>query len=166
MDWAEENFARPLGLPGLFDHDGLDGQISIGGGQLMGCSELARIGQLLLNRGKWPTSKAPSWPMDWLTWATGTTSLFELVSSDYLKEMTKPSFPEVVSTYGFLLWLNHPAGFGDSECCMCTCGVCLGVPEPPIFGINEEAWFATGFLTRYLIVPWVRVFFRFLFDVT
>ena len=28
--------------PGLFDHDGLDGDISIGGGQLMSCPQLAR----------------------------------------------------------------------------------------------------------------------------
>ena len=61
-----------------------DGQISIGGGQLMGCSQLARIGQLLLNRGKWPTSVAPSWPMNWLTWATGSENLFQLVSEDGL----------------------------------------------------------------------------------
>ena len=29
-------------VPGLFDHDGLDGEISIGGGQLMSCPQLAR----------------------------------------------------------------------------------------------------------------------------
>ena len=38
-----------LGLPGLFLHDGLDGEISIGGGQLMSCPQLARIGQLLVS---------------------------------------------------------------------------------------------------------------------
>lgn len=152
VDWAEESFAKPMGLPGLFLHDGLDGEISIGGGQLMSCPQLARIGQLLVNRGKWPVSAAPSWPLDLLPWATNRTSLFQLVSEDYITEMTRPSFPEVVSTYGFLLWLNHATGSDDSSCCMCTCGACFGVPSPPIFGINEEAWFATGFLTRYLIV--------------
>jgi len=151
VDWAEENFAKPMGLPGLFAHDELDGQISIGGGQLMSCPQLARIGQLLINRGKWPESAAPSWPLDLLPWATNRTSVFQLVSEDFITEMTRPSFPEVVSTYGFLLWLNH-ASAGESTFCMCTCGACFGVPNPPIFGINEEAWFATGFLTRYLIV--------------
>ncbi|CAJ1385113.1 unnamed protein product [Effrenium voratum] len=152
VDWAEEAFAEPLGLPGLFLNDGLDGQISIGGGQQMSCPQLARIGQLLVNRGKWPMSSAPSWPIDWLPWATNRTSLVQLISEAFIDEMTRPSFPEVVSTYGFLLWLNRAPEPSDAECCMCTCGACFDVPGPPIFGINEEAWFATGFLTRYLIV--------------
>ncbi|CAE7657292.1 unnamed protein product [Symbiodinium sp. CCMP2456] len=152
VDWAEDQFAKPLGLPGLFDHDGLDGDISIGGGQLMSCPQLARIGQLLMNRGAWPMSSAPAWPLDWLPWASNKTSVFQLVSKDFIREMTRPSFPQVVSTYGFLLWLNHATSPEDSSCCMCTCGACFGVPGPPIFGINEEAWFATGYLTRYLIM--------------
>ncbi|CAE7618299.1 unnamed protein product [Symbiodinium sp. CCMP2592] len=152
VDWAEDQFAKPLGLPGLFDHDGLDGDISIGGGQLMSCPQLARIGQLLMNRGAWPISSAPAWPLDWLPWASNKTSVFQLVSKDYIREMTRPSFPQVVSTYGFLVWLNHATSPEDSSCCMCTCGACFGINGPPIFGVNEEAWFATGYLTRYLIM--------------
>lgn len=45
---------------------------------------------------------------------------------------------QVVSTYGFLLWLNRAPEPSDAECCMCTCGACFDVPGPPIFGINEE----------------------------
>ncbi|CAK9003740.1 Beta-lactamase domain-containing protein [Durusdinium trenchii] len=152
VDWAEDQFAKPLGLQGLFAHDGLDGDISIGGGQLMSCSQLARIGQLMINWGRWPLSAAPTWPLDWLPWATNRTEVFQLVSKEYIREMTRPSFPQVVSTYGMLLWINHAVGPDDTSCCMCTCGACFGVPDPPIFGINEEAWFATGYLTRYLIM--------------
>ncbi|CAK0834092.1 unnamed protein product, partial [Prorocentrum cordatum] len=36
---------------------------------------------------------------------------------------------------------------------MCTCGVCISVPSPPILGTpSEDAWMATGYLTKYLIV--------------
>ena len=31
---------------------------------------------------------------------------------------------QVVSTYGFLVWLNHATSPEDSSCCMCTCGAC------------------------------------------
>lgn len=83
------------------------------------------------------------------------------LEEDYITEMTRPSFPEaqkksfpmsfptspkrqVVSTYGFLLWLNHATGSDDSSCCMCTCGACFGVPSPPIFGINEDLADSSG----------------------
>lgn len=52
VDWAEDQFAKPLGLQGLFAHDGLDGDISIGGGQLMSCSQLARRGLGCLGTAK------------------------------------------------------------------------------------------------------------------
>lgn len=152
VEWAEEVFLKPLGLSGLFDHDGLAGHISIGGGQMMSCQQLARVGQLLLNRGWWPIFGAPSWP--WLPWEGDTTSFTRVISDDYLAQMTRPSFPSVVSTYGFLVWLNRAPQPGDSSCCMCTCGVCVGVPEPPILGSNvhEEAWISLGYLTKYMIV--------------
>mmetsp|Transcript_162463 Transcript_162463/g.520722 ORF Transcript_162463/g.520722 Transcript_162463/m.520722 type:complete len:581 (+) Transcript_162463:401-2143(+) len=151
VDWAEESFSEPLGLTGLFRHDGLDGQISFGGGQMLSCRELAKVGQLTLNLGWWPVFTSREWPMSWV-FGEDRTSFRELINEEYFHEMFRPSFPKVVSTYGFLTWLNRAPAPGDSECCMCTCGVCLGVPPPPILGVNENAWIASGYLSKYVIV--------------
>ena len=68
--WATENFAVPLGVPDLYKYDGSDpspigpvdpktsdpGEISAGGGQLYTCRDAARVGQLVLNQGRWVDS--------------------------------------------------------------------------------------------------------------
>ncbi|CAE8598006.1 unnamed protein product [Polarella glacialis] len=154
-DWAEKVFAQPLGLKGLFKHWKLDGELSIGGGQRLSCREMAKVAQLLLNKGKWPVSDwADQLGLGWLVkrWDGG--QFVQIISESYVQMMTTPSFPAVVSTYGFLTWLNRAPQPGDSSCCLCTCGVCLGLPSPPILGegIHEEVWIALGFLTRYMMV--------------
>jgi len=75
LRFAEEHFAAPMGMPGLFAGDAYvgGGNISAGGGQQMTCRQIARIGQLLANKGRWrggadgndtvtgaPTSASPS----------------------------------------------------------------------------------------------------------
>lgn len=153
VEWAEDSFSKPLGLEGLFQHDDLDGQISIGGGQMLSCREVAKVGQLILNAGWWPIYTPRAWPISWVL-GRESTSFFPLIREDYLRQMFQPSFPTVVSTYGFLTWLNRNPQPGDSDCCMCTCGVCLDIGPPPILGPNvrEVAWIASGFLTKYMIV--------------
>ena len=60
FDWATEHFAKPMGFPDVFvDNDQyVYPNVSIGGGQHMTCRQIARIGQLLLNKGKWPSQTA------------------------------------------------------------------------------------------------------------
>ena len=72
LQFARREFATPLGLPWLYDHvsrdplnqgdtprhPGID--FCAGGDQPMRCHDLARVGQLILNRGLWPgTGGAP-----------------------------------------------------------------------------------------------------------
>jgi CubicO group peptidase (beta-lactamase class C family) len=90
-DWAEEHFAKPLGLSGLFQYDGdVDGEISAGGGQFISCRGLARVGQLYINRGLWPMTNGSSQ---------------RLVSAEYIQQMGHPSFPTASANYGLLTWL-------------------------------------------------------------
>lgn len=55
MDFAEKRFAVPLGIRGVFDGDRYigGGNVSMGGGQHMTCQQIARVGQLIMNRGRW-----------------------------------------------------------------------------------------------------------------
>ena len=69
VTYASENFAAPLGVPNYYayDNNGIDGSgthapvgdISAGGGQVATCRDMLRVGQLLLNEGKWKKGGAP-----------------------------------------------------------------------------------------------------------
>jgi CubicO group peptidase (beta-lactamase class C family) len=93
-------FATALGVPHLYDWEssapyGLDpDHFEIGGGQPMTCRDIARIGQLILNRGRWGT--APGAPAR------------QLVPVAWVRAMTAPSVPSVASSYGFLTYNNLP----------------------------------------------------------
>ena len=59
LQYAREKFAVPMGMPEYFDYDDIDEtqggpqQIAAGGGQMVTCREMARVGQLMVNKGKW-----------------------------------------------------------------------------------------------------------------
>jgi len=71
-----------------FDYqpEGVDsnGNVRIGGSILMSCRDLARLGQLYLNKGQWGTDR--------------------IISAQYVTEATRPS--ELNARYGYLWWLN------------------------------------------------------------
>eukprot|EP00931_Biecheleriopsis_adriatica_P061276 TRINITY_DN36839_c0_g1_i1.p1 TRINITY_DN36839_c0_g1~~TRINITY_DN36839_c0_g1_i1.p1 ORF type:complete len:737 (+),score=133.65 TRINITY_DN36839_c0_g1_i1:81-2213(+) len=156
VDWAEAVLAAPLGISGLFRHDDMDGHISIGGGQLMSCREMAKVGQLLLNRGKWPVIRySVWWPFEYW-WGDGTgEDWVQILDERFVEEMMTPSFPGVISTYGFLTWLHLQPQPGDITCCRPSWGImCSPSTSLPILGeqVQEEVWLALGYLTRYIIM--------------
>lgn len=90
VEWATRNYAVPLGLPDLFAFDGFGEEISAGGGQLMSCRDALRVGQLLLNKGLWPSvDGGPA---------------VRLLDESYVEAMLSPSFPESAPSYGWV----HP----------------------------------------------------------
>lgn len=88
--WGTEHLTTPLGVPKFWSSQ--QGDIGVGGGQQATCRDLARIGQLILNKGKWPVNG----------------ELTELMSEKYVEEMTSPAYPSANMAYGFLTWLNIP----------------------------------------------------------
>ena len=57
--FARREFAAPLGVPRLYEFEGsLTDEISAGGGQMASCEDIARMGQLVLNRGRWKSSSS------------------------------------------------------------------------------------------------------------
>lgn len=77
----------PMGCETLiYQPEGIDkaGNIRLGGSILMSCRDLARLGQLYLNAGRWDGR--------------------QLIAADYIAEAISPS--PLNPSYGFLWWLN------------------------------------------------------------
>jgi CubicO group peptidase (beta-lactamase class C family) len=101
VTYASDNFAAPLGVPDYytFDNSGIEGSgthapigdFSAGGGQMATCKDLLRVGQLLLNKGKWKKGDVVT----------------QLIPETYARQALKPSFPHANAAYGFLTWLNQ-----------------------------------------------------------
>jgi CubicO group peptidase (beta-lactamase class C family) len=127
FDWATEHFAKPMGFPDVFrDNDMyVYPNVSIGGGQHMTCRQIARIGQLLLNKGQWPAAADPEGDG-----GSGPGATQQLVSPSYMRDLARQNFPEWGSSYGFLTWLNRP---GQSPTYCCAPRWCRGpaIGQPP-----------------------------------
>ena len=65
----------------------LVGGVSAGGGQLMTCRDLARVGTLLVQRGSWEDARGEP---------------YQLLSEDYVKQQLTPSFPDFNGGYDSL----------------------------------------------------------------
>jgi CubicO group peptidase (beta-lactamase class C family) len=79
---------EPMGCETLaYQPEGVDaaGNVRLGGSILMSCRDLARLGQLYLNGGRWDGR--------------------QLIAADYIAEAVSPS--PLNASYGFLWWLNH-----------------------------------------------------------
>ena len=108
LEFASSEFATALGIPDLYTYDGTGEDISAGGGQMVSCRDVARVGQLIINRGKWRDASGQP---------------YQLGQAAYMDEMLQPAYPGTIDGYGFLTWLNTdmraPIGDGRarSHCC-------------------------------------------------
>jgi CubicO group peptidase (beta-lactamase class C family) len=108
IEFASDEFAVPLGIPELYAYDGVGEQISAAGGQMVSCREGARVGQLIVNGGKWLDEQGKE---------------YQMASKKYLEQLLEPAVPGVIDGYGFLTWLNTDmkketaSGEERSHCC-------------------------------------------------
>jgi CubicO group peptidase (beta-lactamase class C family) len=125
--WARKHLTEPMGLPNFFAHDDTtDSDISVVGGQMASCRDLARFGQLVVNGGRWRSSAHKT---------------HRLVSKRFISEMLTPSFPEVTTTFGYGGWVFDPKmPVRDTE----RAG--LGVTK--VSGLGEDCPVAAGPVTR------------------
>eukprot|EP00928_Gymnodinium_smaydae_P023143 TRINITY_DN19212_c0_g1_i1.p1 TRINITY_DN19212_c0_g1~~TRINITY_DN19212_c0_g1_i1.p1 ORF type:complete len:619 (-),score=51.24 TRINITY_DN19212_c0_g1_i1:220-2076(-) len=134
--WANANFGDPLGLPDLFSEDGP--QFSAGGGQRVTCQGMARVGQLVVNKGKWKAADG---------------SHFQLVSQEYVSMMTSPYGS---SSYGFLTWLWRPPAHPNSQYprwgTTATCPSEIVEKTSNLYGLDRIAYVSPGWLAKLMVV--------------
>ena len=68
--------------------------VSVGGGQHMTCRDIARIGQLMLNKGRWPAEAAPHDSHADKGGKQNQTRVLQLVSEDYMEDLARQNFPQ------------------------------------------------------------------------
>lgn len=90
VDYAKQALLDPLNMQ--YTHwpgDG-KGNLKAGFGITSSCRDVARLGRLLLDHGRWG----------------GAT----LLTSDYVSDLTNPSYADANANYGYLTWLNWSNG--------------------------------------------------------
>ncbi len=89
-EFAKKYLMEPLGIEDYnWATDGY-GNVLFGLGLTATCRDIARLGQLYLDRGVWNGAR--------------------VVSEEFIEEAVTPAFPEANAGYGFLWWLNRNAG--------------------------------------------------------
>ena len=125
-EFAQTNLFQPLGV-----HNYSWGEVvanmtdlPIGYGMKISSRDAAKLGQLMLNKGKWNGK--------------------QIISEQYLNEMIKPSFLKANSGYGYLVWLNNSLGKWNRPF---KNGTGRMIPNAP-----EDMFMATGFYGRFIFV--------------
>jgi len=125
-EFAQINLFQPLGV-----HHYSWGEVvasmtdlPIGYGLKISSRDAAKLGQLFLNKSKWDGK--------------------QIISEQYLNEMTKPCFLEANSGYGYLVWLNNSLGKWNRPF---KNGTGRMIPNAP-----EDMFMATGFFGRFIFV--------------
>ena len=81
LAFASSVLAAPLGLPDLYAYDELGEDISAGGGQMVSCRDMARVAQLVLNKGLWRDAAGKP---------------YRMASARFFEEMLQPVFPGTI----------------------------------------------------------------------
>lgn len=125
-DFAKESLFDPLGIHEYSWNKVVAEKtdLPIGSGMKISPRDAARLSQLFLSRGKWDGN--------------------QIISEQYIDEMIKPSFLDVNSGYGYLVWLNNSLGKWNRPF---KNGTGRMIPNAP-----EDMFMATGFFGRFIFV--------------
>lgn len=124
VQFAYDNLLEPIGIKNSSWGASLEDNLPIGAGGNWTCRDMARLGQLYLNKGMWKGS--------------------EIISEQFVNEATSPSYPDANSAYGYLWWLNKEEGNWYRPV---TSGQGLMMPNAP-----NSLYFATGLFGQLIIV--------------
>ena len=125
-EFARINLFQPLGLHNYSWNKVVANMtdLPIGYGMKISSRDAAKLGQLFINKGRWDGK--------------------QIISEQYLNEMTKPSFLKANSGYGYLVWLNNSLGKWNRPY---KKGTGRMIPNAP-----EDMFMATGFFGRFIFV--------------
>jgi len=154
-EWATRNFATPLGIPQLYAFEDADPakigdtpilgktQISAGGDQPIACSDIARVGQLLVNKG---------------LWNSGDGTPVRMLSEEYVKGFSTPQNPlfpydkcggHMCQQYSYLTYLTTTNDTGiprNTSCALNNTGLAQ------VRGLPMGSLLAMGALGKYMMV--------------
>ncbi|MFL0351988.1 serine hydrolase domain-containing protein [Xanthomarina sp. GH4-25] len=99
--WAEEKLFEPLGITEYYWKETPDGEIDTEGGLYLKAEDLAKIGSLFLNKGKWNNTQivSESWVL------TSTSPLIKDVKPEWRRDMG----------YGYQWWIPEYTDTGKSK---------------------------------------------------
>jgi len=100
-DWAEEKLFEPLGITDYYWKETPDGEIDTEGGLYLKAEDLAKIGSLFLNKGKWNDNQIVS--ESWVTTST----------SPQIKDV-KPEWRRNMG-YGYQWWIPEYTNDGKTS---------------------------------------------------
>jgi CubicO group peptidase (beta-lactamase class C family) len=123
IDYAEQKLFAPLGIGATWLKDKV-GQPWTYGGATMSCRELARVGYLMLHRGRWRDQ--------------------QVVPEAWVAESVRPS-QKLRSNYGLLWWLNTPEEPAPGR----PADVQTGDRVP---GLADNVYFARGMNGQFITV--------------
>lgn len=99
--WAEEQLFKPLGISDFYWKVTPDGEIDTEGGLYLKAEDLAKIGQLMLNKGQWNGQQIVS--ERWLT--TSTSPVLKDIKPNWRKDMG----------YGYQWWVPEYTNTGKTK---------------------------------------------------
>ncbi len=100
-NWAEEKLFEPLGITDFYWKETPDGEIDTEGGLYLKAEDLAKIGSLFLNKGKWNDKQIVS--ESWVT--TSTSPLIKDVKPEWRPDMG----------YGYQWWIPEYTSDGKTS---------------------------------------------------
>lgn len=124
IEFARQQLLDPLNMQYTRWPADSAGNAKAGAGIKSSCRDMARLGQLLLDKGQWQ----------------GQT----LLSADYVAAMTQPAYPDANANYGYLTWLNWSEGQWHRPI--------VSGSGPMLKGAPANVYMATGFLGQFVIV--------------
>ncbi|XMO87212.1 serine hydrolase [Algibacter sp. AS12] len=99
--WAEEKLFKPLGITDHYWKETPDGEIDTEGGLYLKAEDLAKIGSMLLNKGKWNDTQIVS--ESWVT--TSTSPILKNVKPKWRRDMG----------YGYQWWIPEYSVHGKTR---------------------------------------------------
>lgn len=130
-EFADQHLFGPLDMRHSRIEKDAAGNANLFAGLRTTCSDLIRLGQMLLARGKAPSGE-------------------QVLSESYLQSAVGSPSTDLNAAYGFLWWLNHPGAAQTPEVAVSGKGGAIQGPLVP--DAPADAFWALGFHNQILLV--------------
>ncbi len=146
--FKDEYIFNPLGLVNTeWPESDNSGNLKIAAGINTTCRDMAKLGLLYLNKGKWCEDQDGN-PQACEKDNNGDPIGPVIIAQEYIEDSTTPPFPDANAAYGYLWWLNPS---GDQEWVRPKSTGTTGTGAM-VKGAPDNVYFAIGFYGQLIIV--------------